>query len=145
MKNPDIVPDKIRSRLDYRALAGIVLLVVSFHILINYFIGADAADSVASVFSFFNPLVVSSVGFIIAVRYRKSLIFGKSYMALAIGYLSIFLGEVTYMLYDIIYNIEPTFFSSGTISIWQVGQKIPTDLRVCFEPNRCILILIIHS
>ncbi|MDH3658063.1 MAG: histidine kinase [Nitrosopumilus sp.] len=107
MKEPEIVPDKIRSRLDYRALIGIALLVVLFHVLINYIIGTDDADTIASIFSFFNPLVVASVGFIVAVRYRKSLVFGKSYTALAIGYLSIFFGEVTYMLYDIVYNIEP--------------------------------------
>jgi len=107
MKESEIVPDKIKSKLDYRAIIGIVLLVISFHILINYVIEVDDADTIASIFSFFNPLIVASVGFIVAARYRKSLVFGKSYTALAIGYLSIFFGEVTYMLYDIVYNIEP--------------------------------------
>ena len=107
MKEPDIVPDKIRSPLDYRALIGIAAIVISFHIFINYFVEVDDADSIASIFSFLNPLAVTIVGFYIAIRYRKTHIFGKSYMVLALAYLGIFLGEVTYMLYDIIYNIEP--------------------------------------
>ena len=107
MKEPDIVPDKIRSPLDYRALIGIAAIVISFHIFINYFVEVDDADSIASIFSFLNPLAVTIVGFYVAIRYRKTHIFGKSYMVLALAYLGIFLGEVTYMLYDIIYNIEP--------------------------------------
>ncbi|EGP93851.1 hypothetical protein [Nitrosarchaeum koreense] len=107
MSQPDIVPDKIKSPFDYRILAGIATLVISVHILINYLIIPDDADTVVSIFSFLNPLIVSIIGFFIAIRYRRSLIFGKSYMALAIAYLGIFLGEVTYMIYDIVYDIEP--------------------------------------
>lgn len=107
MPQPDIVPDKIKSPFDYRILLGISILVISVHIFINYFTIPDNADTIASIFSFLNPLIVSIIGFFIAIRYKRSLIFGKSYMALAIAYLGIFLGEVTYMIYDIIYNIEP--------------------------------------
>jgi len=107
LKEPEIVPDKIKSPYDFKILAGIIGLVISFHIFINYGASADDADTIASIFSFFNPLVVTTIGFIIAIRYRGSLVFGKSYLALSIGYLGIFLGEVTYMIYDIVYNIEP--------------------------------------
>lgn len=107
MSQPDTVPDKIKSPFDYRVLAGIAALVISVHILINYFTIPDDADTIASVFSFLNPLIVSIIGFFIAIRYRGSIIFGKSYLALAVAYLGIFLGEVTYMIYDIVYDIEP--------------------------------------
>lgn len=107
MSQPDIVPDKIRSPFDYRVLIGIAALVISVHIFINYFTIPDDADTIASIFSILNPLIVSTIGFFIAIRYRGSIIFGKSYMALAVGYLGIFLGEVTYMVYDIVYDIEP--------------------------------------
>jgi hypothetical protein len=107
LKEPDIVPEKIKSPFDYRALIGIAILVISFHIIINYGVGEVDADTIASIFSITNPLIVTVIGFFIAIRYRKSLVFGKSYMFLAIGYLGIFLGEVTYAIYDIVYNIEP--------------------------------------
>ncbi len=107
MSQPDIVPDKIKSPFDYRVIAGIVALVITFHVLINYFVIPDDADVIASIFSFLNPLIVSTAGFFIAIRYRGSMIFGKSYLSLAIAYLGIFLGEMTYMTYDIVYDIEP--------------------------------------
>lgn len=106
-KDPEIVPDKIKNPFDYRAFIGIGVLVISFHVIINYFIIPDDADAVVSIFSFLNPLIVSIIGFTVVLKYRGSQVFGKSYMALSIGYLSIFFAEVTYMLYDLIYNIEP--------------------------------------
>lgn len=104
---PDIVPDKITSRFDFKAFAGIITLVVSFHVIINYVISPENTDSIVSIFSFLNPLAVSIMGFSVVVKYRGTLIFGKSYLALSLGFLSIFLAEVTYMIYDLIYNIEP--------------------------------------
>ncbi|MCV0430207.1 histidine kinase [Nitrosopumilus sp.] len=104
---PDIVPDKIKSPYDYKIFIIIAAIVISFHMIINFGISEENADSIASIFSFLNPLIVSVIGFSIAIRYRKSMVFGKSYFALAIGYLGIFLGEVTYMIYDIVFNIEP--------------------------------------
>jgi len=104
---PEVVPDKIRSSFDYKAIIGIVVLVISFHVIINYFVSSDNSDLIASIFSFVNPLIVTIIGFYVASRYRKSQVFGKSHIALSLGFLSIFLGELTYMAYDIIYNIEP--------------------------------------
>ena len=107
MKEPEIVPDKIKNPVDYRVLVGITILVIIFHVWNNYFVTSDNADTITSIFSFLNPLIVSIIGFFIAIRYRGSLIFGKSYLALAIAYLGIFLGEMTYMIYDIVYDVEP--------------------------------------
>ena len=104
---PEVVPDKIKSPYDYKIFIVIAAIVISFHMLINFGISEDNSDSIASIFSFLNPLIVSGIGFAIAIRYRKALVFGKSYIALAMGYLGIFLGEVTYMIYDIVFNIEP--------------------------------------
>ena len=104
---PEVVPDKIRSRFGYKAFIGIATLVISFHVIINYFVIPDDADTVVSIFSFLNPLLVVIIGFTTAFKYRGSKVFGKSYVALSIGYLSIFFAEVTYMVYDIVYNIEP--------------------------------------
>lgn len=104
---PEVVPDKISSRFDFKAFAGIIALVISFHVIINYVISPENTDSIVSIFSFLNPLIVSIIGFSVVVKYRGTLIFGKSYLALSLGFLSIFLAEVTYMIYDLVYNIEP--------------------------------------
>lgn len=107
MKEPEIVPEKIKSPFDYRALIGIAALAISFHVYINYFSLPEDTDTIASIFSFLNPLIVAVSGFFISFRYKKSLVFGKSYLFLGSAYFVIFLGEVTYMIYDIVYNIEP--------------------------------------
>ncbi|MFB5624926.1 MAG: histidine kinase, partial [Nitrosopumilus sp.] len=106
-KNPEVVPDKITSRFDFRAFAGIIALVISFHVIVNYVISPENTDTVVSIFSFLNPLIVTIIGFSVVIKYRGTLVFGKSYLALSLGFLSIFLAEVTYMIYDIVYNIEP--------------------------------------
>ena len=106
-KEPDIVPDKIKSSYNYKAIIGILVLVISFHVLINYFVISDDADTVVSIFSFLNPLVVAIMGFTVVLKYKKSHVFGKSHLALSFGFLSIFLAEITYMIYDIVFNIEP--------------------------------------
>ena len=104
---PDIVPDKIRSSVDYKAIIGIAILVISFHVWINYFVISEDADMIVSIFSFMNPLAVAVSGFLVAKKYQGAQVFGKSHLALSFGFLSIFLAEVTYMIYDIVYNIEP--------------------------------------
>ncbi|WP_299290607.1 histidine kinase [Nitrosopumilus sp.] len=104
---PEVVPEKIKSPFDYKAIIGIAILVISFHVITNYFVDPDSSDLIVSIFSFINPLIVAIIGFYVASRYGKSQVFGKANLALAGGFLSIFLAEVTYMLYDIVYNIEP--------------------------------------
>jgi hypothetical protein len=104
---PEIVPDKVRSSFDYKAFVGIAILVISFHVGINYFITGDDADTAVSIFSMFVPLTLSIIGFSVVKKYKGTQVFGRAYLALSFGYLSIFFAEVTYAVYDIVYNIEP--------------------------------------
>lgn len=104
---PEVVPDKIKSSFDFKPLIGIAILVISFHIGINYFISGDDADTAVSIFSMFVPLSLAIIGFSVAFKYRGAQVFGRAYLALSIGYLSIFFAELTYAIYDIVYDIEP--------------------------------------
>ena len=106
-KVPEIVPDKIKSSFDYKAFIGIAILVISFHVGINYFITGDDAETAVSIFSMFVPLTLAIIGFSVVRKYKGTQVFGRSYLALSFGYLSIFFAEVTYAVYDIIYDIEP--------------------------------------
>jgi hypothetical protein len=49
-KEPDVVPEKIKSSFNSKAIIGILILVISFHVLINYFVKFDDADAVVSIF-----------------------------------------------------------------------------------------------
>lgn len=104
---PEVVPDKIKSSFNYKAFLGIAILVITFHVGINYFISEDNADTVVSIFSMFIPLTLAIIGFTVVLKYKGAQVFGKAYLALSLAYLSIFFAEVTYAVYDIVYDIEP--------------------------------------
>lgn len=104
---PEVVPDKIKSSFDFKAFVGIAVLVISFHVGINYFTSGDDADTIVSIFSMFVPLTLAIIGFSVVRKYKGTQVFGRSYLALSLGYLSIFFAELTYAIYDIVYDIEP--------------------------------------
>ncbi len=107
MANPDIVPEKLTNPFDYRILAAIAVAVVSFHLYVNYVAEPADSDVIISIFSFINPLAVAIAGFVVFSRYKDAAVFGRSYLALSVGYFMIFLGEITYLLYDLFLNIDP--------------------------------------
>jgi len=108
LSQPEIVPDRIKSPFNYKILAGIITSVIIFHIMINVVIVPEDAEMTVSIFSVFNPLIASIIGFIIAFRYKGSKVFQKAYLALSVGLFAIFLGEITYFAYDLfIPDIEP--------------------------------------
>ncbi|MGV7225322.1 MAG: histidine kinase [Nitrosopumilus sp.] len=104
---PEVVPDKIKSSFNYRVFAGIAILVILFHVGISYVLTGDDADTAVSIFSMFVPLTLAIIGFSVAKKYKGTQVFGRAYLALSFGYLSIFFAEVTYAVYDIVYDIEP--------------------------------------
>lgn len=107
MKTPEIVPEKIDSRINVKIIILIVFAAIVFQYAINNLLDLDNSDLISSIVSIVNPLAVSIAGFVISYRYRNSLIFGKSYLLLSFGFLSVFFGEITYLIYDVVLEIEP--------------------------------------
>jgi len=108
MSQPDIVPDRIKSPLNKKILVGIGVLVIVFHIVINFFMISEDADNAVLIFSIAIPLSASVIGFIVAFRYVGARVFQKAYLALSAGYFAIFLGEITYLVYDLYYpELDP--------------------------------------
>jgi len=54
-----------------------------------------------------NPLAVSFASFIVALKYIDAGIYRKAYILLGFAYLMIFLGEMTYLIYDLFLGIDP--------------------------------------
>ncbi len=107
MSTPDVVPEKLDSPIDYKLFAGIIVASLAFQFLLTSFFQYDDSDTIISIISFINPLSVAIVGFIVASKYKKTAVFGKSYLFLSLGFLSVFAGEVAYTVYDLVLNIEP--------------------------------------
>lgn len=107
MDSPDIVPEKLKTNINFKIISGIIGAVIVFHILINYALEIDNADLVISIFSFLNPLAVSIASFIVAAKYIGAGLYRKAYVVLGFAYFMIFLGEITYFMYDLLLGIDP--------------------------------------
>ena len=107
METPDIVAEKIDSPINYKFLILIVLSAIIFQFALTFVFTPDDSDLIISIVSFINPLVVAVVGFFLAYRYKGSLVFGKSYLFLSLGFFSLFVAEVVYSVYDLVLDIEP--------------------------------------
>ena len=107
MDTPEVVPDKLDSSIDYKVFVGIIVAALAFQFTLTSVILPDDTDFIISVVSFVNPLSVAIVGFVVVSRYRGTLVFGRSYLLLSLGFLSVFAGEVSYAIYDLVLNIEP--------------------------------------
>ena len=107
MTSPDIVPDKLRTNINLKIIAGIICAVIVFHTYVNYISSPEDTDVIISIFSFMNPLAVSIASFIVAAKYIDAGLYRKAYFALGLAYLMIFLGELTYLIYDLFLEIDP--------------------------------------
>lgn len=106
MEEPEVVPEKRESPINYKILGTIIAITIAFQISVGFF-EEDDVDPIISIISFINPLAASIAGFIVAKRYRGAHVFGKAYSALAVGYLMVFLAEVTYLIYDLFLGLDP--------------------------------------
>ena len=108
MSQPDIVPDKIKSPLNKKIIVLIGVIVIVFHVIINFFMMSEDADNTVLIFSIATPLSASIIGVVVAFRYVGTKVFQKAYLALSLGFFAIFLGEITYLVYDLYYpELDP--------------------------------------
>jgi hypothetical protein len=107
LKTPDIVSEKLDSPINYKILILIVFSAIALQLVLTFAFTPDYSDSIISIISFINPLAVGIAGFFLAYRYKGSLVFGKSYLFLSLGFFSLFVAEVVYFVYDLILDLEP--------------------------------------
>ena len=51
MKEPDIVPSKLKTNINYKVITGIILAVLVFHVYVNYVSSPEDTDVIISIFS----------------------------------------------------------------------------------------------
>ena len=106
MNEPDIVPEKLKNPISYKVILLILGIGVGIFFSIQN-ISEDLAGNIIFVFSVGFAAAVSTSSFIVSKRYWGTAIFGKSYLALALGYASYAVAEVLYYTFDLILGIEP--------------------------------------
>jgi len=97
---PDVVPEKIVNPIDRRLLFVIFGLVGALQIYVYASNASDQATFVTQVVSAINPLAGAVMGFVVAKRYWHSIVFGRAYLALALGMFMNFLGALSYDIYS---------------------------------------------
>jgi len=101
--NPDVVPEKLESPINYKILSLILGTVASFQIYLYVaFPNADGPnlDLIVTIVSVITPVIASIAAFYVTKRYWYSKVFGKSYFALSLGILMNALGEVIYYILE---------------------------------------------
>src|SRR5205807_4703265 len=72
------------------------------------------ASHLIDVISVINPLISSAAAFIVAKKYWGSRVFGKAYLALAIGLAMNFVGETVYGIYETL-GYDTTFTAADIL------------------------------
>ena len=98
--------NKTENKINWYVITLIFILIVA------YDIANSVEPSIDSEFDFFEItrmlgfLAVSLFSFVVAKRYWGSTVFGKAYLALAIGYAFYFFGDLLWYVFEIGYQVE---------------------------------------
>ncbi|MDG7050788.1 MAG: hypothetical protein JRZ94_06265 [Nitrososphaerota archaeon] len=107
MKDPKVVPDSLKSPINYKFILCIIVGVISIHLIINNLADEENSEFYSSIFSIINPLATGVMGITVGFRYGMTVIFTRAYVALGIGFVCAGIGEILYFLYDLIFEITP--------------------------------------
>ncbi len=99
---PDIVPDKLENKINYKIILLIVGITVFFQVSLYYIDSEENRNLIIYVVSIINPLVASFASFLVAKRYTSSKTFSRAYYALGFGYVCATLGEIIYVVYVVL-------------------------------------------
>jgi len=96
----------IQTKIGIKALIIIALMAIGYQIYISEFV--DENETSFADFSYgISSLAVGITAFFIVKRYRGSPVFGKSYLALAIGFILLFVGDSVYNYYLFVLDEDP--------------------------------------
>lgn len=108
-KKPEIVPERLTSKINYKILILIAGVVISFQVYLYYaFPQPNDASKLVDIVSIINPSFATIFGFYVAKQYKGSEVFGKAYLALALALAVNAVGETIYGIYDTL-GMDTTF------------------------------------
>ncbi|MDH3502340.1 MAG: hypothetical protein OEL69_07535 [Nitrosopumilus sp.] len=95
-----------QTKIGFKSLIIIAVLGIAYQIYIDGFIDEDEI-SFADFSYGLSSLAVGITGLFIAKRYKGSPVFGKTYLALAIGFILLFVGDLVYNYYLMVLDEDP--------------------------------------
>ena len=102
---PGIVSNK--NLVDYKVFVLIVSLVIVFQLFIITTPDEELKGLTISIVWIATPSIASIASFLVYKRYRGSIVFGKAYFALGMGFLMLACAETTYIIYDFVLYEDP--------------------------------------
>lgn len=97
---------ELGSPIGYRGLAIIAALAIAHQVYLGTIEDVDAVGP--TTFSYaISSLAAGIAAFLVARRYWGSEVFGQAYLALAIAFFLLFVGDLTYSYYEIVLNEDP--------------------------------------
>jgi len=104
-----------RTGVNFKGLIIIALIAVIYQIYISEFVD-DEEISFADFSYGLGGLVVGITALFVAKRYKGSPVFGKTYLALSIGFILLFVGDLIYNYY--LYVLEEDPYPSMADVVW---------------------------
>ena len=105
MNDPDVVPEKLKSPISYKILLLILAFGIGIYVIINT-LGEENSSNLIFILSVSLAASVSAASLTVSKRYWSTQVFGRSYLALGLGYASYAIAEVIYYTLDIILEVE---------------------------------------
>jgi len=103
----EVVSVGTSAKIDYRILLLILAGVVGFQAYLNTLSDEMDVENSIIVISVVSQLATAIAALVISKRYWGTHVFGKSYLALAVAFFSVFLGEALYNIFLFVYEIDP--------------------------------------
>jgi hypothetical protein len=99
--------DSSRSRVSIKAIIIIVAISIGYQIYASSDYVSDEEMSFADFSYGLSSLAVGITALFVAKRYYGSPVFGKTYLALAIGFILLFVGDLVYNYYLLVLDEDP--------------------------------------
>jgi hypothetical protein len=105
MKTTESGQEKIGGEINYLVIISISVIIVLYGIANKFTPQVDSELDFFELTSAMAPAAVSVLSFIVAKRYWQTRVFGRAYLALAIGYAAYFMGNVLWYISQIAYGV----------------------------------------
>ncbi|MFY9300462.1 MAG: histidine kinase [Candidatus Nitrosotenuis sp.] len=104
---PDVVPDRLEDKINYKIILLIIFVTVSFQGSLFFLQSDEDRNQIIYAVSIINPAFASVSCFIVVREYGSSKTFGRAYLSLGCGFLSIAIAEAVYFIYEEILQLDP--------------------------------------
>jgi hypothetical protein len=98
---------EIGSKINFKIIAVIIILAFGYHLYISMIEQDPEVLEFSDISYAIGALACGVMSIIISRRYKGSEIFSKTYLALGIGFMFLFLGDIVYNYYDLVLQEIP--------------------------------------